>query len=169
MSKIKASYDLELQIWDIQTISHLLYSAIDLEIEILSQNLEINFSEFKYGFEILSDDQQVEQFHNYPLQGMSIKSIRSGIIETIRLMPLKIEQSYFLRLYLEINGLRIDSSYKFTVPKPPKIYASWIWDGEKWVPPIPKPILNTEKDGKAGVGAFIWDEEKRDWTYFKES
>lgn len=168
MSAIRAEYDYILQTWNTQIISDLLSEAIDLEIGIVCENTTINFSELKYGFQLLDSATQI-QFYNFPPEGVSLKSIKSGIIETVRLIPLEIEKNYTLSFYVEIDGITIDHNYNFNVPKPPRPYNSWNWDGVKWAPPIPKPILNTERDGRPGVGAFHWDEEKQEWEYFKES
>lgn len=43
---------------------------------------------------------------------------------------------------VEDDGLR---------PLPP--YPSWVWDGDEWAAPVPKP-----------EGVFAWDEDAGDWV-----
>jgi hypothetical protein len=42
-----------------------------------------------------------------------------------------------------------------TVPRPPRPYPSWTWDGSRWIAPVAYP-----EDG----GLYQWDEAQQAWT-----
>lgn len=61
-------------------------------------------------------------------------------------------KTYQLKLFFKNRRKYVEDFYSFTMPKPNKPHANWIWDNVlcQWIPPIPIPQP-------------IWDQESQKW------
>lgn len=62
------------------------------------------------------------------------------------------------------DGRVVTARHTFVAPRPPQPYASWTWDSERWVAPVPYP---SEEEGGEGV-YYRWDESVVDWAAVEE-
>lgn len=156
MSKIIAVDNFKKQNWDVSYENLSPYYA-DLQIGFTEEAPIVHFNNLKFGFKLASNDQVIDE-QTYPPKGVKyIRSDQKYIIS--HRLKFKPETEYELFLWAENASVQIEKVETFTTPKPQQPYDSWIWDGEKWQPPVPYP-----DDGLF----YVWNEDEETWQEYSE-
>lgn len=152
MSKLKATDNFETGNWSLN-IENLAPSYGDLLIGFTDNAPVVEFIDLKFGFELKKGTEILQSAEHPPFGLKYIESDQPYLVtERLQFQP---NTTYTLFLWCENNGERFEKEFQFTTPKPIQPYPSWLWDGEKWYPPVPYP--NDDND-------YIWDEDIQNWA-----
>ena len=157
MSKIRVTGDLNYNKWIVEDF-FTDPRTLDLQIGFKSMVRGDDFIEFvnlKYGFFLYEGDTVIQQ-GSFPPVGMRLVSSDQPFIDDIRL-DVKPGRVYQIHLWAENAGLFYDYRIPLDVPKYEQPFASWTWNGDEWVPPVPYP-----NDGEF----YVWEEDKLQWVLY---
>ena len=151
MSKIIATDHFETQNWEV-TFEDLAPNYTDLFIGFTDDAPVIEFKNLRFKYE-LKQDGSIKQYGVFPPPG--VRYVRSDqpylVVERLKL---DMETEYELYLWAENGGVSFEKTVSFNTPRPEQPYPSWVWDGEKWNPPVPRPDDSQE---------YTWDEDAQQW------
>jgi len=87
-----------------------------------------------------------------------VAKIENGIVKQVFLGELSLFEEQEGD-YIDATGIEVGVGYTYNNNeiRPPKPFESWIYESQKWNPPIEKP----SDDDK-----WIWDEDLLDWTEY---
>lgn len=113
------------------------------------------FDNLKFGF-CLTQGKTIVKTENFPPESYQYERSHQQYIvsEDLNLLPNKL---YNLALWTENAGIRSEFNYSFKTGIPKQPYNSWVWTGEVWIPPVPKPDEENYYD---------WDEPTQQWIIF---
>jgi|TARA_Y100000296_G_scaffold40341_1_gene46521 hypothetical protein len=122
----------------------------------------LEFSELECGV-ILKNGETVIGSKTIPAEGVTIISSNQACLDSFRCSWVP-DMVIDIEVWMEQTSGRKEGKYQLTVPRPPKRYASWVWDDDLkiWDTPISYP-----DDGKYGFKlqiAYRWDEGTVSWV-----
>lgn len=90
-----------------------------------------------------------------------------GLIENNKIVNIIVAESLEIAesvtqksaILIDETELGIDSEFIDGYWTPIKPYPSWVWNGEAWESPVPKPTDD-------GVSLYNWSEEDKEWKEF---
>ena len=155
MSKILATYNLDTQTWNVRSSD--LQSHCDLEFRFVRNTQEkiVQFQNLQFGFELFHEGSDFRfQTGQYPENSALISSDQE-VVQTTAL-TLGYEVDYSINIWAVNDGIKSDTTYRFSTPRPQKPFESWIWNAEekRWEAPVAKP---------SDFGMYAWNEEKQTW------
>lgn len=151
MSRIYATDNFKTGSWSLSFDDLSPYYA-DLMIGFTNDSPVIEFNDLKFGYE-LRQGENIKKYGSFPPSNVRYVRSDQQYIVTERLV-FESEKTYTLWLWCENDGKRFEKEFEFTTPRPAQPYDSWLWDGEKWNPPVPYP-----DDGNV----YKWNEDLQEW------
>ena len=92
--------------------------------------------------------------HSFPPPGVTCRETDQDLLTVVpvRWRP---DEAITLDVRITDGGITRTGQHSMTVPRPPRPYPSWTWDGSRWAAPVSYP-----DDG----GIYQWDEAAQAWT-----
>jgi len=128
--------------------------APDVEIGFVNSIGVVTFDNLSFGL-IAEVDGGVAFENSYPVEGFTYISTDQKYVTCDR-VNLHYDDEVVLKVWAENAGVRYEDSTSFTIPRPPALFPSWVWNGNWWEPPIPYP---DDQDNE-----YYWDEENQGWV-----
>lgn len=152
MKQIRMSFNLDNNTWLIQKV--LIEPGNNIFNLILNSNNGFSdFNNFSCGFELDQGTTKILS-KNYPLPGYRYQYVEQEILDA-EIVELKYNHRYIINCWLDNNNQRYETLSEFVVPAPPKPFETWVWQDDKWIPPIPYP-------GNDQV-VYQWSESEQIW------
>lgn len=129
------------------------YGDIFIGVDIPEERGTAVFNNLSFGYTLYKGSEVVST-RSWPDPGVRYIQTDQDFLENNR-AEWKPDWNLKLDVWLEEAGVRHEASQSFKTPRPPQPYPSWIWNGERWVAPVPYPT-----DGKE----YTWDENKKKWV-----
>lgn len=154
MSKLICNYDLNTNKWSFDHEDNEDYHSLQLCFRFKGDDPIVKFSNLSFGYTITIDGNEVYT-NKYPRSGQMYDSSDQLDLETVsfNIVPGTI---YKLFIWCEESGNRTQDTYEIITALPPQPYPSWIWDGSRWISPVPYPQV-TEGN------VYYWNEEDKTW------
>jgi hypothetical protein len=151
MSEINVSYDIDTELWKVDTA---LVDSIscDVYFTFLRSITNGKFNGLSYGLDLFKNEEKV---FDYVSSLENLRLINTGKLstESTRLI-LEPDTDYELKLWADFQGIKTDNSVNFTTPRPQKPYPSYVWINNMWTAPTPFPTDNRQ---------YLWDESTLSW------
>ena len=151
MNTLIATFNIDTQVWDISAPDIGPWHT-DFKINVIGRDYPVFFGDLHFGVEVFNDSQIVQSL-SWPPVGLKYISNDQDFIVAHRLF-LDPGTAYDLRIWLAHDDISTDTFLSLVTPLPPSPYTSWVWDGNRWVPPIPYP----------DDGIYGWDESTVSWV-----
>lgn len=151
-SIITATCHVDNKIWTIEvpTIEH---GYNELHINFISNEEITYFDNLKFGYSVTLYDNVVSQ-QDFPHVGRKLDSSDSSVLARPAFLVLA-DKTYRLDVWARNKGEIMEASTQFDTTKQEQPHSSWVWNGEMWIPPIPRP-----DDGRY----YNWNENTRSWV-----
>jgi hypothetical protein len=157
MSQLTATYDLNNNTWAV-ALEQEVAPDHGLSINFVSNSIPMSVSDLKFGYRV-SKDSTILQTNDYPALGIKYQSIDDKpIINTRLYLPAGADLEFYI--WAENSGIRGDYTLTVNFLVPPSPHPSWIWDGDKWDAPVPRP---------ADDNSYIWSDSTNNWEIFDTS
>lgn len=121
-----------------------------------NKKMPVFFNNLRYGFKLFNNQNIITDF-SYPLQDMVLLSTDQEYINNVLVNGLFPDINYLLNIWVENNGVLLETSIDIILQRPSQPYSSWIYDDQNymWTAPIPYP-----NDGNN----YMWDETNGLWN-----
>lgn len=129
----------------------------DFTAGLLTNGETIEFNNLSFGFTVLHGEEIILE-KSYPPPGIIYLRSNQDKLATERI-KWKPDWELDIEVWVQTFGQKFTSNIQLTVPRPVKLYDSWTWDIDKWIPPIPYP-----DDGNP----YEWDEDTLSWVLIEE-
>ena len=125
----------------------------DLQFNVADGDVaEINHLNFGYTFSL--NGETISEGRFPPAGTIETVKTTNVISDRINVLP---NTTYQLYVWAENASDRSEKTFEITTPPPDRPYASWVWDGTTWVPPVPMPTDGPED------AAYKWSEKQQKW------
>ena len=169
MNKIIATKDLSTNTW---TVTKEVSASRDLHVSFAftrGGETEFDFTKLNFGIKIFRATGEKEQLLNYnwPIsEALRHKSNKSPYLEEFDFVW-DVDASYKIVIHGGEEMQQAQHESMFAVPRPPKPYPSWVWDGTQWLAPS-GPYAQSSTPGEFQVSGsskdtFTWNESLGQW------
>jgi hypothetical protein len=157
MSVIKTTYNITSNQWT-QSAVLLPNPYVELQFNVVdAKNTELNSLNFGYVFSL---DEVTLQESRFPTAGI-IETLKSTSIINERTI-VDLNKTYKLYVWAENEGNRAEKTFEIKTPIPVQPFASWSWNSNEWVPPVPMPEIGPP-DENGAFDAYVWSEKQQKW------
>ena len=136
-SAIKIVYNITQQTWNFLENDLAAVDGTTLEFSFVSKDEITQFTDLKFGMTLYHNDEVIVN-EDYPKGDTVYECADSNRLIDVR-VNLLIEENYTLKVWGSNAGIRSESQHKFTSPRTPQLFPSWLWQDKTCVPPIPAP------------------------------
>lgn len=126
-------------------------TQVEMFVGFIDENKTITFDSLTFTFDLKEGDTVIKQAE-YPQDGERFLSTDQEYVIS-ELLFLKQETEYSLHVVTQDGEIKFEKTINFTTPRQEAPFPSWVWDEEKWNPPIPRP----------DDGLYRWDEPTLSW------
>ena len=169
MNKIIAIKDVSANTW---TVTKEVSASRDLHVSFgftRGGETEFDFKKLGFGIKIFRASGEKEQLLNYnwPVsEALRHKTNKAPYLEEFDFVW-DCDDSYKIVITGGEEFNQSTSESMFAVPKPPKPYQSWVWDGTDWIAPVGPYSQDSvppefQHSGSA-KDTFSWNETKKAW------
>lgn len=115
-----------------------------------------------FGWEIYSKDALFSS-RSFPEENKTYRKISKNHYFFDRVFG-KPDQEFNAHLWVHNDGLEYEHKFVFVVPRPEKVYPSWIWVDGAWSPPVPYPEISEGMDFPLQE-LYFWNEDTQTWNW----
>lgn len=113
----------------------------------------VTFDGLAFGLAI-SRNGGAPETHGFPPPGVTYRSTDQDLLTALQ-VRWRPDDTVDLEVWITNAGITRRARHSLTVPRPPRPFPSWTWDGNGWAAPVPYP-----DDG----GWYDWDEAEGAWV-----
>lgn len=148
---MRITYDVVTKAFDVQ-IPNLNPVGAVLVAALHRHNRKITFVDLSFGATVTADGVVIYE-RVFPRAGEKWIETDQDVLwsELVRWSP---DHVIEVHAWIENAGERHDAVETFTVPRPPRPYPSWHWDGSAWQAPLPYPDDGVD---------YQWNEAGQEW------